>query len=79
MKFFLIKFYCLLLFLLISNAYALPITTSAKYALIVDYETGNVLYEKESNKRISPASMSKLMTLYILFEAIQDGSVNLDS
>ena len=79
MKFFLIKFYCLLLFLLISNAYALPITTSAKYALIVDYETGNVLYEKESNKRISPASMSKLMTLYILFEAIQDGSIDLDS
>ena len=69
----------ILLFLFSNNMQALPATTSAKYALIVDFDTGNVLYEKDANSRVYPASMSKLMTLYILFEALEDGIVSLDS
>ncbi len=69
---------CSLLFLT-NSLFSLPTNTSAKYALIIDYDTGNILFEKGSDKKIYPASMSKLMTLYILFEAIQDGIVSLDS
>ncbi len=57
---------------------AIPTSTKAKYALIIDQKTGSVLYSKSANEKIFPASMSKLMTLYILFEAISDGTVSLD-
>ena len=58
---------------------SLPISTSAKYALIIDYQTGNILFDKNANQRVYPASMSKLMTLYLLFEALSDGSVDLET
>ncbi len=54
-------------------------SSKADYALVVDYQTGAVLFEKNSNSKIYPASMSKLMTLYILFEEIQNGTISLDT
>ncbi len=69
----------LMFFLITNNIFSLPTTTTAKYALIIDYDTGNILYEKKADSRIYPASMSKLMTLYILFEAIEEGTVDLES
>ena len=49
--------------------------TRAREALIIDDGTGMVLFEKDADKPIPPASMSKLMTLYLLFEALRDGRV----
>jgi D-alanyl-D-alanine carboxypeptidase (penicillin-binding protein 5/6) len=49
--------------------------TKATSALIVDHGTGMVLYAKNETEPLPPASMSKLMTLYMLFEAIRDGRV----
>jgi serine-type D-Ala-D-Ala carboxypeptidase (penicillin-binding protein 5/6) len=49
--------------------------TRAREALVVDDGTGMVLFEKDADKPIPPASMSKLMTLYLLFEALRDGRV----
>jgi serine-type D-Ala-D-Ala carboxypeptidase (penicillin-binding protein 5/6) len=49
--------------------------TSGTAALIVDHATGVVLLEKNADEPLPPASMSKLMTLYMLFEAIRDGRV----
>jgi serine-type D-Ala-D-Ala carboxypeptidase (penicillin-binding protein 5/6) len=49
--------------------------TSARAALVVDHATGLVLLEKDAHVPLPPASMSKLMTLYMLFEAIRDGRV----
>ena len=66
-------------FTLTNLLYATPITTSAKYAIVMDYDTKNILYNKAAESRIYPASMSKLMTLYILFEEISEGSITLDS
>ncbi len=54
------------------------IETIAREAIIVDMETGKVLFEKNADKRMPPASMSKLMTLYLLFERLRDGSLSLD-
>ena len=47
-----------------------PISTTAKFAIIMDFDTENILLDKKANSKIFPASMSKLMTLYILFEEI---------
>lgn len=51
--------------------------TEATNALVVDHATGLVLFEKEADQPIPTASMSKLMTLYMLFEAIRDERVTL--
>jgi serine-type D-Ala-D-Ala carboxypeptidase (penicillin-binding protein 5/6) len=49
--------------------------TKAREALVIDDGTGMVMYAKAPDAPIPPASMSKLMTLYMLFEAIRDGRV----
>ena len=43
--------------------------TSAKAAYVIDITTGTVLLEKNAEEPLPPASMSKLMTLYVAFEA----------
>lgn len=50
----------------------------AKYAYIEDYPTGVVLMEKNAEERMPPASMSKLMTIYMVFEALQKGHLTMD-
>jgi len=54
------------------------LTTPALYALIMDYRTGEILYEKNSRTPTGPSSMSKLMTVAIVFERLKDGSLKLD-
>ena len=49
--------------------------TKAREALVIDDGTGMVMFDKDAEKPIPPASMSKLMTLYMLFEALRDGRV----
>lgn len=53
--------------------------TQATSAWLYDVETDTVLFEKESHIPKPPASMSKLMTLYMLFEALRDGRVTLET
>ncbi len=57
---------------------ALAFDTIAKSALVVDYETGTILLSKNSDTPMPPASMSKLMTLNMLFEALAVGRLTLD-
>ncbi|MEM8936190.1 MAG: D-alanyl-D-alanine carboxypeptidase family protein [Pseudomonadota bacterium] len=54
-----------------------PVTTSAEYAIIMDYRTGDILYEKNARIPTAPASMSKLMTIAIVFERLKNGSLAL--
>lgn len=65
-----------LLFASVATTQALE--TSAREAIIVDMQTGAVLLEKDADQLMPPASMSKLMTLYLLFEQLRDGSLTLD-
>ncbi|MCP3972370.1 MAG: D-alanyl-D-alanine carboxypeptidase [Rhodobacteraceae bacterium] len=53
--------------------------TLAEAAFVVDLNTGTVLMEKQADIPLPPASMSKLMTLNILFEALRDGRVTMDT
>lgn len=52
--------------------------TRAKAAYVYDMTTGTVLLEKNADEPLPPASMSKLMTLYMAFEALEDGRLQLD-
>ncbi|MFO7771923.1 MAG: D-alanyl-D-alanine carboxypeptidase family protein [Roseovarius gahaiensis] len=52
--------------------------TRAKAAYVTDMTTGTVLLARNADQPLPPASMSKLMTLYVTFEAIRDGRLSLD-
>jgi D-alanyl-D-alanine carboxypeptidase (penicillin-binding protein 5/6) len=49
------------------------------YAVLIDVETGAVLYDKNGDQLMAPASMSKLMTLEVLFSKLKEGVIALDT
>ncbi|MGE5546502.1 MAG: D-alanyl-D-alanine carboxypeptidase family protein [Solirubrobacterales bacterium] len=55
-------------------AAAETIETSAKQAILIDYQTGAVLLEKNADQLMVPSSMSKLMTAYLVFEKLKQGA-----
>ena len=65
-------------FILGLSSTAEAIETKARNAILVDYDTGTYLYAKEVDKAVPPASMSKLMTVYVLFSKLKDGTLSLD-
>lgn len=54
------------------------VETLAKVALLIDSETGAVLFDKNASQPMAPASMSKLMTIYMVLERLSDGRLSLD-
>ena len=50
----------------------------ARTAILQDYHSGEILYEKEADISIYPASMTKIMTAIIAFDLIKSGDLNLD-
>ena len=52
--------------------------TAARAAMVVDFDTGTVLLAKNADEALPPASMSKLMTLNMVFEALEAGRITLD-
>jgi len=63
------------------SATAAPIPAPPKVAassyILIDYDSGRVLAEKNSNQRLEPASITKIMTAYIVLKEIQGGNVDL--
>ncbi len=55
-----------------------PDEVNAKYAYVVDFKTGAVLLAKDENTRMPTASMSKVMTMYMVFDALKAGRLKLD-
>jgi D-alanyl-D-alanine carboxypeptidase (penicillin-binding protein 5/6) len=53
-------------------------STRAQHAILIDARTGRVLFEKEADIPVPPASMSKLMTMITVFEALKAGTLSLD-
>ena len=60
-----------------ASAAAPTIETNAREAILLDYNTGTVMFEKNADERTPPSSMSKLMTAYIVFDRIQKGDLKL--
>lgn len=71
-------FVTLLAFIIAVPVHAQAITTPGNFVVLMDGDTGEILYEKESTVPMAPASMSKLMTLAVLFDAIDQGVYSLD-
>jgi len=71
-------FTCSFLALAFAFTPAHAISTAAKFALLMDYDTGEILYNKSGYETLYPASMTKIMTAYLVFEQIKDGRLSLD-
>lgn len=48
------------------------------HAVVMEVSTGKVLYEKDADAKVHPASVTKVMTILLIFEAIEDGKLTLD-
>ncbi|MFD2045617.1 serine hydrolase [Ornithinibacillus salinisoli] len=79
------KFFSIILvaFLLVASLITQPITTNAaemeieaQAAILVDFDTGKILYGKNIDEPINPASMAKMMTEYLVLEAISNGDIS---
>ncbi|CAA9270278.1 MAG: D-alanyl-D-alanine carboxypeptidase [uncultured Acetobacteraceae bacterium] len=55
-----------------------PLDTAARQAFVIDYDTDAVLLEKNADERMPPSSMSKLMTMYMVFDMLKQGRFKLD-
>lgn len=70
-----------------SNGKATPVKTAdgsviespASHIMLLDFNTGTVLAEKASNAKMYPSSMTKMMTLYIIFERLKQGTLTPDA
>ena len=74
-RIFIITFITQIFFIVGSNA---NIEIKARTAILQDYLSGEILYEKEPDRSIYPASMTKIMTSIIAFDLIKSGDLNLD-
>lgn len=52
--------------------------TIAREAILIDAETGRVLLDKDADEPMPPSSMSKLMTVYLVFKRLREGSLSMD-
>lgn len=57
---------------------ASALETSAREAILLDYDTGTILYQKDADKPMPPASMTKIMTVFMAFERLKDGRLSMD-
>lgn len=62
----------------ISPSFALQSTT-AKQAMIIDYATGQVLLSKNADEHMPTSSMSKVMTMYMVFQALKNQTITMDT
>ncbi|MFL1461988.1 D-alanyl-D-alanine carboxypeptidase family protein [Roseococcus sp. DSY-14] len=55
-----------------------PVDTAARHVLLLDFETGATLLDKGADTSMPPASMSKLMTMYVVFDMVRKGRLRMD-
>ena len=67
-----------LIFLIFSKLVFANVEINARTAILQDFLSGEILYEKEPDRSIYPASMTKIMTSIIAFDLIKSGDLNLD-
>lgn len=71
-----IMLFILLLFPIFVKAENL--TPNAESGILIEYSTGKILYSKKIDEKLAPASMTKIMTLLLIMEAVEEGKINLD-
>jgi len=72
-------FLIMLMFLMgVTKVNSLEMDTTAKSAILIDQNTGTILYKKNENKRLPMASMTKVMSMVLIMEKINDGTLSYD-
>lgn len=61
------------------TAPATAFETIARTAILMDYETGEILYDKDADKRVPPASMTKLVLADVIFSKLKSGEITMDT
>ncbi|MEE9375394.1 MAG: D-alanyl-D-alanine carboxypeptidase family protein [Rhizobiaceae bacterium] len=78
-----IKFNAILLAFILSSlpssSSAQSFQTKAKQAIVMDFESGSILYQKNADQLMPPASMAKLMTIEVVFNALKTGQLTFNS
>ncbi len=67
-----------LFFFLISGVKAEELAENGEAALLLEVSTGKVIYEKNADKKLAPASMTKVMSMLLIMEAIDSGKLSFD-
>ena len=78
LKFWARSFLVLTLFGAATPVFATEITSPAKQAHVTDFATGKVLFSKDADAPMKPASMAKIMTIFVAFQRIADGQLGMD-
>jgi D-alanyl-D-alanine carboxypeptidase len=73
-----IRILILFMAVLLVSASERPAFAAQYSAIVMDMRNGTVLYESNPDRRQSPASLTKMMTLYLAFEAVENGQLRLD-
>lgn len=73
-----VLFFIMCFCFLVIGVNAEEIAKDAKSAILIEASTGKVLYEKNADQALAPASMTKVMTLLLTMEAIEKGNLKLD-
>ena len=71
------RFICYFIITIFFFKQSQAIDTVAKQAILYDLETESIIFKKDSDKLMSPSSMSKIMTIYYVFKKISDGELTL--
>ena len=69
--------FILLIFLISKNLFA--IDTKAEQAIVMDFDTNEILFEKNSNLKTPPASMTKIMTVYAAFDRLKNTDLSINN
>lgn len=74
----------LFVFLILVSLFIIPVkaeeqmASNAKSAILIEASTGTILFEKSSNEKFAPASMTKMMSLLIIMENIDNGNLKMN-
>jgi D-alanyl-D-alanine carboxypeptidase (penicillin-binding protein 5/6) len=76
LKKFIFGILCFLILIFKVNADDIPL--NAKSAILIEESTGKVIYEKNADEQLHPASMTKIMSMILIFDAIDNNKISLD-
>ncbi len=78
-RFILLLIVCFLEMSVVQAETTTDLAPNSKSAILMDYETGEILFRKNETEAFAPASMTKIMSMLLIMEAIDDGVISMDS
>ena len=74
-----IKFIPFILFIFLISTKSFSIDTKAEQAVVIDFDTNEILYEKNYNLQTPPASMTKILTVYVAFDRLKNTDLSINN